>query len=245
MKRALIAVVAVVVMAGAFGVWWYLIRDDTPPPAALPDRPAAGGEDEPTGDGADSDQDTGVPDGSWTIVESENTFAGFRITEQFAGGIDNTAVMHSPTVTGSLQVDGTTIDGVTIEVDLTALESKDSVPPGVPGVENRVGQMRGDGLETDSFPTASFALTEPITLDAEPTADQAITASAIGDLTVHGETRSVTIPIEARWSGDLIDVAGSMEVALADYGMTPPSRGFVSVADSGTLEFQLVFERAP
>src|SRR5690606_27601633 len=149
------------------------------------------------------------------------------------------AVMQSPAVTGTLTVGGAVIDSVSIEVDLTALESKDSVPPGVPGIENRVGQMRGDGLETDQFPSAAFELSEPITLPAVPTEGERITARATGDLTVHGETRSVTIPIQARWSNDLIDVAGSLEIALTDYGMTPPERPFVSVDETGTMEFQL------
>lgn len=245
MKRALILVLVVVVVGAAFGVWYYLIRDDTPPPAALPDRPtdtttdAGGG----AGDGTGGDDATD-PVGPWSVATGDETFAGFRITENFTGGIDNTAVMHSPAVTGTLTVDGTEISEVTVEVDLSALESKDSVPPGVPGIENRVGQMRGDGLEIDTYPTASFELTEPIALNGEPTLGQEVAAEATGDLTVHGETRTVTIPIEARWSGELIDVAGSLKLALADFGMTPPERPFVSVADSGTLEFQLAFERA-
>lgn len=248
MKRAVIALVAVIVVGGAFGVWYYLIRDDTPPPASLPDRPgaegdASGGGGSGVGGSGGSGGSDGTADGEWSVVQGDEVFAGFRITENFTGGIDNTAVMHSPEVTGTLAVAGTSIDGVTVEVDLTALESKDSVPPGVPGIENRVGQMRGDGLEIDSFPTASFELTEPIVLAGAPAAGEAITAEATGDLTVHGETRSVTIPMEARWSGDVIDVAGSLEVALADFGMTPPERPFVSVSDSGTLEFQLTFER--
>lgn len=237
MKRAVLALLTVVVLGGAFGVWWYLIRDDTPPPAALPDR--ADPEADVSGPAGSSDS----ADGQWSIVAGDDTFAGFRITENFTGGIDNTAVMHSPSVTGTLTVDGSAIDDVSVELDLTALVSKDSVPPGVPGIENRVGQMRGDGLETDKFPTASFVLTEPIALAGEPTVGEEIAADATGDLTVHGETRSVTIPIEARWSGDVIDVAGSLEVALADFGMTPPERPFVSVSDTGTMEFQLVFER--
>jgi polyisoprenoid-binding protein YceI len=237
MKRAVIAVVAVVVLGGAFGVWWYLIRDDTPPPAALPDRPSSEGGGTSTGSSASAD-------GQWTVQAGDDTFAGFRITENFTGGIDNTAVMHSPTVTGTLTVAGTQIDAVTVEVELADLESKDSVPPGVPGIENRVGQMRADGLEIDSFPTASFELTAPIVLAGEPVSGEEITADATGNLTVHGETKAVVIPIEARWSGDVIDVAGSLEVALADYGMTPPERPFVSVGDTGTLEFQLTFERA-
>lgn len=245
MKRALFLVVAVVVLGGAFGVWYYLIRDDTPPPASLPDRSDETATTNGTGDdGSGADAGAEGPDGQWSITTGDDTFAGFRITEHFTGGIDNTAVMHSPTVSGTLALDGAEISDVSVEVELADLESKDSVPPGVPGIENRVGQMRGDGLEIDSFPTASFVLTEPIALAGEPTLGEEVTAEATGDLTVHGETRPVTIPVEARWSGDLIDVAGSLDVALADYGMTPPERPFVSVDDTGTLEFQLTFVRA-
>jgi hypothetical protein len=87
-------------------------------------------------------------------------------------------------------------------------------------------------------------LTLPIVLDAEPEAGEAASAVAAGALTIHGVTNEVEIPIEARWTGDVIDVAGSLEIVLADYGMNAPERPFVSVDDVGTMELQLVFERA-
>ena len=37
-------------------------------------------------------------------------------------------------------------------------------------------------------------------------------------------------------------MSGSLEVVLADYGITPPERDFVAVTDVGTMEVQLVFE---
>lgn len=229
MKRAVLVATLVVVALVAFGAWWYLIRDDTPPEAALVDREVT---------------DTGsTPDGEWVVATGDETFTGFRITEHFPG-VDNTAVVRTPAVEGTLVVDGTTITEATVAADLTALESQDSVPPGIPGIENRVDQLRGDGLETDTFPTATFVLAEPIELDDVPAVGETLTVDAVGDLTVHGETRRVTIPLEARWSGEVIDVAGSLEVALAGHGMTPPERAFVSVDDRGTMELQLSFERS-
>ena len=229
--KVVLGVVVVVVALAAGGFWYFFIRDDAPPEATLVDRPTA--------PGSDGDARVGL-DGTWAVTDDPETFAGFRIAEQFPG-FDNTAVVRTESVEGTLTIAGTEISDVVITVDMTSLESQDAQPPGVPGIENRVDQMRNDGLETDTFPTAEFVLTSPIELDAVPEVGDAVSANAEGDLTIHGETRSVTIPIEARWNGEVIDVAGSLEVELADYGMTPPERSFVQVGDAGTLEFQLTF----
>ena len=236
--KVVLGVVVVVVALAAGGFWYFFIRDDAPPEASLPDRSTATTEASAGGEVARE----GV-DGAWAVTPGEETFAGFRITEEFPG-FDNTAVVRTESVEGTLAIAGTEISDVTITVDMTSLESQDAQPPGVPGIENRVDQMRNDGLETDTFTTAEFTLTEPIQLDAVPAVGEAVTADATGDLTIHGETQSVTIPIEARWNGEVIDVAGSLDVELADYGMTPPERSFVQVGDAGTLEFQLTFSPA-
>ena len=236
MKRVVVAIVLVLVVAIGFGTWWYLIRDDAPPAASLVDR------DAPTSTGGGAT--TTSADGTWTVTEVEDTFAGFRIIENFTGGIENTAVVRSPAVSGSVVVEGSSVSEVTVEVDLTALESQDSVPPGIPGIANRVDQMRSDGLEIDSHPAATFTLTEPIELAGVPGIDAEIDADATGELTIHGVTQTVTIPIQARWSGDVVDIAGSLPITLADYGMEAPERPFVSVEDVGTMEFQLVLRRS-
>lgn len=56
---------------------------------------------------------------------------------------------------------------------------------------------------------------------------------------------SPSVPIQARWTGDRIEVVGSFEVALADYEIEPPT-GFLvlSIADVGTVELNLLFEKA-
>ncbi len=66
---------------------------------------------------------------------------------------------------------------------------------------------------------------------------------AIGDLTIHGTTRSVTVPMEARLSGARVEVAGSVTFPFSEFGMTPPSiANFVTVQDNATMEFDVVLQ---
>ncbi len=57
-------------------------------------------------------------------------------------------------------------------------------------------------------------------------------------------TKQVTVPVQAQWTGDRIEVAGSIDMVIADYGIEKPV-GFIvlSIADTGTIEFHLLFER--
>lgn len=82
-------------------------------------------------------------------------------------------------------------------------------------------------------------------MPATAASGQTVQASAIGDLTIHGSTQSVTIPLQAKLSGSQIEVAGSITFPFSQFGMTPPSiAGFVSVQNNATMEFQLFFQRA-
>ncbi len=74
------------------------------------------------------------------------------------------------------------------------------------------------------------------------TASPSSSATASGDLTLHGVTRPVDVPVEARWSGTTIEVVGTIPVNFADYDIEAPSvGGFVSVEDEGEIELQLTF----
>lgn len=181
--------------------------------------------------------------GTWTVdassgslLDGTSTFAGYRIEEELGGVGANTAVGRTQDVTGSLVIEGTSITALSVEVDMTTLVSDD---------ERRDGQLRMRGLETDRFPTATFELSEPISFAEEPTREETVTAEAVGDLTIHGVTRAITVPVEARWTGDQIEVVASVDIALADFDIDPPT-GFLvlSVADRGTIELHLLFRKA-
>jgi polyisoprenoid-binding protein YceI len=119
---------------------------------------------------------------------------------------------------------------------MTTLQSDD---------DHRDNSIHMRGLETDAYPTATFELTEPIDVGRTPQSGQTFTVDAVGKLTLHGVTRTVTVPIKGRWTGSRIEVVASFDVALADYSITPPS-GFVvlSIADQGKVEMHLLFARS-
>jgi polyisoprenoid-binding protein YceI len=224
MKRLIAIVAGVLVLAGA-GVWFFFLRSDAPPPVSLegavgttvPGAPAV----------------SGTVDGTWAIDPGADSFVGYRIGERLASIGVQDAVGRTSQVTGTLQIDGTSVTAVSMEADLASLES-DS--------RQRDGRLRSAGLETDSFPTAGFVLTAPIALGEIPQEGVPLTVTATGDFTLHGVTRSVEIPIEAQLSSGAIVVVGSLPVTLTDYGIVAPT-GFsvLSIDESGTMEFQLFF----
>ena len=160
---------------------------------------------------------------------------GYRVVEDFIGGLQNAeAVGRTSVVSGSLVAEATTITAATFEVDVATLESDD---------DRRDNQLRGRLLETGTYPTATFTLTQPIELGAEPADLEEVTATATGDLTLHGVTRTVTFEVQARRVGAEIEVLGSIHLVFDDYGIDDPTSPIVSVRDEGELEFLLVLAR--
>jgi polyisoprenoid-binding protein YceI len=227
-----IAVGAAVALALAGGAAAYFTFFDGSEPAPV-------GFNSPEGSGTFD----GDFNGSWTMdtqsgsfEESTSRYAGYRVEEELGGIGANTAVGRTPNVSGSLEVDGTTIAAISVSVDMTTLVSDD---------DRRDNAIRTRGLETSAFPTATFELTEPIEIGSTPEAGDTFDVEAVGDLTLHGVTQRVTVPIQARWTGNRIEALASFAVALADYDIDPPT-GFsvLSIADTGTIELHLLFQKA-
>jgi polyisoprenoid-binding protein YceI len=101
------------------------------------------------------------------------------------------------------------------------------------------------GLQSDRYPTATFKLTSPIAVPASASNGEPFQVSSQGDLTIHGTTQNVTIPLTAKLSGSQIEVAGSITFPFGQFGMTPPNiGGFVTVQNNATMEFKLIFQPA-
>ncbi len=170
-----------------------------------------------------------------SFSDFSGSFVGYRVDEELANVGAATAVGRTPNVTGSMTLDSSMITAVDISADLSTLQSDKS---------QRDGQLHRQALETDQFPTATFSLTSPIDLGPVPVDGQVIQASATGDLTIHGVTKSVQIPLEARLSGTVVTVTGSIDILFADYGISrPTSFAVLTIADHGTMEFQLQFTK--
>ena len=107
----------------------------------------------------------------------------------------------------------------------------------------RENHLRGQSLETTLYPTSMFVLTTPIPVGDGVVEDTPLSVTAIGDLTIHGVTRSVAIPMQGQLASGLLVVVGSLEVQFGDYDIDEPNSGLVlSVEDHGIMEFQLVLE---
>jgi polyisoprenoid-binding protein YceI len=168
--------------------------------------------------------------GTFSLTESTGTFVGVRVDEELSSIGATTAVMRTPDVTGTVELDGTTLVAASFEADFTTLVSDES---------RRDGAVQR-ALETDTYPTATFVLTEPVELDALPQPDSPVSTTAVGELTVHGVTNTVEVPLDVAIADGVTVVTGSFDITLSDYGVTAPTAPIVlSVADTGTVELQL------
>lgn len=207
-------------VAAFAGIYFAFFNNEAPPEFELTQT------DEP------ASADDGDISGTWTVAASSE--AGYRVREKLASlPAQSDAVGRTRDVAGTVVIDGTSASAASFAVDLTTLESD----------EDRRDSRVQDALQTDRFSTATFDLTSPI--DLERSAERA-TIDAVGDLTIHGVTKSVAIPIEAARIGDQLELVGAITFPMADFGITPPSiGGFVTVEPDGTLEFRILLERAP
>ncbi len=239
-RGPILAVVLIVVLAlGGTGIWYLFFRPAGPAPVSS-QAAAASARVRGAGSGAGS---AGGIAGTWSVDPSigsfadfTNSFVGYRVKETLASVGAAEAVGRTPGVTGSVTIDGTTITAAEITADLTGLKSDD---------DRRDGQLRRQALETGQFPTASFKLTAPVDLGSVPAEGATVSVTATGDLTLHGVTKSVQVPLEARLQGGVVAIAGSLPIVFADFSIVPPQSMMVlSVEDHGVMELQLQLTRA-
>ena len=173
--------------------------------------------------------------GTWVLAETGESFVGYRIGETFADIGTATAVGRTSDLTAELDFDGTAITRVQIVADLRNLRSDQS---------RRDQTLRTRGLETDTYPYATFSLAQPIAIGALPGPERALQATASGTLELHGVTNDVQIELSGQLAGEFVVVVGSAEIALADYEIDPPTNFRVlSIEETGVMEFQIVFAR--
>jgi polyisoprenoid-binding protein YceI len=180
---------------------------------------------------------TGDLTGPWTVASG---VAGYRVRETFLQqNAETDAVGRTEDVTGSLTVDGEAgalrLVSTQVIVDMTTLKSDR---------DRRDAQLRGRGIQSDTFPTSTFDLATPVALPADfGSADVAVALP--GKLTLHGVTKDVTIDALARVEADgTVVVAGSLPILFSDYGIEAPNvAGIIAVQDNGTMEFRVVFAK--
>ena len=144
----------------------------------------------------------------------------------------NDAVGRTSDITGEAEStgdgDALTFTTASFEIDLTTLTSDE---------DRRDQRIREIGIESDRFPTATFALAEPLELElrqgrrhGRPDAPRRHEA---GDDPARGP------PVRLDRRGRRM-----LTFPWGDFDMTAPSvAGFVNVEDEATMEFDLKLER--
>lgn len=226
-KRWLVIAVAagVVLTVGGPYVYFNFVQGDAPDPLGL-------SSPSPTSTPAGQSGATGTigeKNGVWTVTDG--SVVGYRI-EEVLFGQSNEAVGRTSSITGSVALRGTTITEGAFTVDMTTVTSDEDM---------RDEQFHGRIMETATYPTATFTLTDPIALGSIPGEGEERTHEATGELTLHGVTRSVTFEVTGRITGSAFEVAGQMPITFADWNIENPSLGPVTTEDHGTLEFSLSF----
>jgi polyisoprenoid-binding protein YceI len=218
LKVGLAVTLVVGLLAG--GGWLLLAGRDAPPAARLRPGSGAGG--------------VGRPDGEWVVARTDDGFVGYRIRERLGAiSAPNDVVGRSHDVSGTVAIAGGTLTAAAVTVDMTTLRTD---------MEPRDGRMRQDGLETLRFPTATFKLTRPVPL-GDVSGGRVVSVVLAGELTLHGVTRPVVFPVQARWDGATIQVAGAMPVRRADFGLQTPSLVGFRIQDQGVVELELTLVR--
>jgi polyisoprenoid-binding protein YceI len=248
-NRSILALVAILAVGvGGYLAYDNVLRGDDIAPLALstadPGATTAAPSATTGSDGASAPASAGAADGAvagtWSVAEGSE--AGYRVREQLANlSAASDAVGRTSDVTGSFTVvaagDGAQLSAGELTVDTTTITSNE---------DRRDNRLRTEGLQTDQFTTATFTLTQPTDIPAAALTGAATDLTLVGDLTLHGVTKSVEIPAQAVLANGQIQVAGSLTFPLADFDITAPNVGgfILSIADEGTLEFSVVFAKA-
>jgi polyisoprenoid-binding protein YceI len=174
--------------------------------------------------------------GEWVIQDATESFVGYRITEQLASIEAAEVVGRTTELEGAATIERQRLISASVTADMTRLESDQ---------EERDKALKTQALETDTFPAATFQLTEPVTLPESLAEGETVTVSARGNLTVHGVTQPVEILLDAQVTNDVLVVVGSFQVTLADYRIDQSTAAFIaSIEEQAHVEFQLFFAPA-
>jgi len=233
MKKSLRYAIVALVIVGlglVVGPWTYinLIKDDAPAALTIEDNSDA------TIPSGSIEQDT-ISDlnGEWVVTSGGESVVGYRVKEVLFGQ-STEGVGRTREIQGQLTVTNDQVTNVSFTVQMGTLTSD---------AANRDRQFNGRIMDTSSYPTSTFVLTQPIALPANALSGEVITVNAQGDLTIRGTTKPVQFPLQAKVEGATFTVVGNITIVFDDWGIPEPSLPGIDVDPDGLLEFSLVFGR--
>ena len=176
--------------------------------------------------------------GRWSIAAG--SVAGYRVREKLGFlPAEDDAVGRTSAITGTATLTeaghAVTVRAASFTVDVSKLKSDEAM---------RDQHIRTIGIQSATYPTATFVLSTPLTLPASALGGGVVHTSVTGVFDIHGTSRRETVPLEMRLSNSEIQAVGSLTFPWSEFNMTAPSvGGFVSVTNHATMEFDLRLKR--
>lgn len=147
-------------------------------------------------------------------------------------------LVHAEQITGSIVFDKTvlaesmialTVPSASLKLDATKVDPKDARE-----IEETMEGKKV--LDVARYPTIQFESRE---LSGQETAPHQYALELVGDLSMHGVTRSITVPVTVHITGNTLIGSGATRIKQTDFGIKPYSAalGTIKVKD----ELQLVF----
>ena len=140
---------------------------------------------------------------------------------------------------GRLTVDPAQLEGSTLELEIQAAALRvtgEGEPAGdVPKVQQTM--VGAKVLDVARYPTITFRSTA---LAVRERRGAVVDMFVTGELTLHGVTRSLSVPVQAELTVNRIAAHGTFSVKQSDYGIQPVSvAGVVSVRDALEIHFTI------
>ena len=227
-----IGAAVIIVLAAVLGPYIYIHFIEGPAPAKLELPKSSASATSTTSKGTAST--TSSLDGTWNV--GAGSMAGYRVQEVLVGQ-NATAVGRTSKIWGSLAIAGSTVTKATFTVDMASVVSDQS---------ERNAHFDGSIMDVSQYPTASLTLTAPIDLGSIPAEGAVAHYNAAGNLDMHGVTKPVSFPVTAERIGSAIDVLADIPITFSEWNIANPSiGGFVTTANTGTLEVLLQLTQGP
>ena len=114
---------------------------------------------------------------------------------------------------------------------------------GIKSKEKLMDTKTYEAFNSDKNPMISFKLNDASSLQIN---GSDISVSAIGNLTMNGTTRKVTLKANGKIvKPGIYQFTGNYKLKMTDYKMTPPTMLVIKVGDEITLKYDVTFEGAP
>ena len=232
---AVVGVVVLVVFAAVLGPYVYIHFIEGPAPAklALPKSSATTTTSRGSATTPSSSSSSLTIDGTWNVGSGSQ--AGYRVQEVLVGQ-NATAVGRTTKIWGSMTISGSTVSKGSFTVDMASVVSDQS---------ERNAHFDGPIMDVSQYPTATLNLSTPIELGTIPSDGAVEHYNAVGDLDMHGVTKSVSFPVTAERIGTGIDVLADVPISFSEWNIANPSiGGFVTTAIPAPSKCSCISRRA-